>query len=226
MCWSVYNPPPCYNMSFLRVRTCTAPFISVSSVSNTVLNMSVQFSSVAQSCPTLCDPMNHSTPGLPVHHQLPEFTQTHVHQVGDAIQPSHPLPQNILKWRHKEWRKDQKKKKKPNFCQMPEPMWSNFPSPRQIAIGNFKALIIPWERLLFCPLQFLAPHQCRAGHADKFPKWDEFDSPWAWHLVAQVRNASYFSKQLQGRNLKLSHHPHSVEAKIHGLSPNLLPLSR
>ena len=52
---------------------------------------SVQFSSVAQSCPTLCDPMNHSTPGLPVHHQLPEFTQTHVHQVGDAIQPSHPL---------------------------------------------------------------------------------------------------------------------------------------
>ena len=51
----------------------------------------VQFSSVAQSCPTLCDPMNCSTPGLPVHHQLPEFTQIHVHQVGDAIQPSHPL---------------------------------------------------------------------------------------------------------------------------------------
>ena len=52
---------------------------------------SVQFSSVAQSCPTLCDPMNHGTPGLPVHHQLPEFTQTHVHRVSDAIQPSHPL---------------------------------------------------------------------------------------------------------------------------------------
>ena len=51
----------------------------------------VQFSSVAQSCPTLCDPMNHSTPGLPVHHQLPEFTQTHVHRVSDVIQPSHPL---------------------------------------------------------------------------------------------------------------------------------------
>ena len=48
---------------------------------------SVQFSSVAQSCPTLCDPMNRSTPGLPVHHQLPEFTQTHVHRVSDAIQP-------------------------------------------------------------------------------------------------------------------------------------------
>ena len=53
--------------------------------------LSVQFSSVAQLCPTLCDPMNRSMPGLPVHHQLPEFTQTHVHQVGDAIQPSHPL---------------------------------------------------------------------------------------------------------------------------------------
>ena len=52
---------------------------------------SVQFISVAQSCLTLRDPMNHSTPGFPVHHQFPEFTQTHVHQVGDAIQPSHPL---------------------------------------------------------------------------------------------------------------------------------------
>ena len=50
-----------------------------------------QLSSVAQSCPTLCNPMNRSTPGLPVHHQLPEFTQTHAHRVGDAIQPSHPL---------------------------------------------------------------------------------------------------------------------------------------
>ena len=52
---------------------------------------SVQFSLVAQSCLTLCDPMNRSMPGLPVHHQLPEFTQTQVHQVGDAIQASHPL---------------------------------------------------------------------------------------------------------------------------------------
>ena len=50
-----------------------------------------QFSSVAQSCPTLCDPMNRSTPGLPVHHKLPEFTQTHMHRVSNAIQPSHPL---------------------------------------------------------------------------------------------------------------------------------------
>ena len=52
---------------------------------------SVQFSSVAQSCLTLCDPMNHSAPGLPGHHLLLEFTQTHVHRVGDAIQPSNPL---------------------------------------------------------------------------------------------------------------------------------------
>ena len=51
----------------------------------------IQFSSVAQSCPTLCNPMNLSTPGLPVHHHLPEFIQTHVHLVSDAIQPSHPL---------------------------------------------------------------------------------------------------------------------------------------
>ena len=52
---------------------------------------SVQFSSVTQSCLTPCDPMNHSTPGLSVHHQLPEFTQTHAHRVSDVIQPSHPL---------------------------------------------------------------------------------------------------------------------------------------
>ena len=57
---------------------------------------SVQFSSVAQSCPTLCDPMNRSTPGLPVHHQLPEFTQTCVHRVSDDIQPSHPLLSPLL----------------------------------------------------------------------------------------------------------------------------------
>ena len=58
-------------------------------VSNWIITPSV--SSVAQSCPILCDPMNRSTPGLPVHHQRPKFTQTHVHRVGDAIQPSHPL---------------------------------------------------------------------------------------------------------------------------------------
>ena len=56
-----------------------------------VMTNLVQLSSVAQLCLTLCDPMNCSTPGLPVHHQPPEFTQTHVHQVGDAIQPCHPL---------------------------------------------------------------------------------------------------------------------------------------
>ena len=55
------------------------------------IQVSVQFNSVTQSCPTLCDPTNRSIPGLPVHHQLPEFTETHVHRVSDAIQPSHPL---------------------------------------------------------------------------------------------------------------------------------------
>ena len=73
----------CFSASLLAVRL--APGTSWVHFS------SVQFSSVAQSCPTLCNPMNRSTPGLPVHHQLPEFTQTHVHQVGDTIQPSHPL---------------------------------------------------------------------------------------------------------------------------------------
>ena len=57
----------------------------------TIALISVQFSSVPQSCLTLCDPMNCSTPGFPVHHELPESTQTHVHRVSDAIQPSHPL---------------------------------------------------------------------------------------------------------------------------------------
>ena len=56
------------------------------------MRTSVQFRSVAQWCPTLCDPMNCSMPGLPVHHQLPEFTQIHVHRVGNAIQTSHPPP--------------------------------------------------------------------------------------------------------------------------------------
>ena len=65
------------------VRTCqdAAPFHH----SDLWCTLQIRFSSVAQLCPTLCDPMNHSTPGLPVHHQLLEFTQTHVHRVGDAI---------------------------------------------------------------------------------------------------------------------------------------------
>ena len=58
----------------------------------------VQFRSVSQSCLTLCDPMNHSMPGLPIHHQLPEFTQTHVHWVSDAIQPSHNISSPITSW--------------------------------------------------------------------------------------------------------------------------------
>ena len=64
--------------------SCLTPFLYQ-------LKFNLQFSSVAQSCPTLCDPMSRSMPGLPVHHQLLESTQTHVHPVGDAIQPSHPL---------------------------------------------------------------------------------------------------------------------------------------
>ena len=88
--WKMQQWPQDWKRSF---------FIAVSKKGNvkeyssyhTIALISVQFSSVTQSCPTLCDPMNRSTLGLHVHHQLPEFTQTHVHQVSDAIQPSHPL---------------------------------------------------------------------------------------------------------------------------------------
>ena len=85
---------------FLSIVTWSFLFLSTSLAEQKFFNflstyqyflISVQFSLVTQSWPTLCDPMNCSTPGLPVHHQLPEFTQTHVHRVGDAIQPSHPL---------------------------------------------------------------------------------------------------------------------------------------
>ena len=72
-----------YGISMFLRNLCTISIMAVP--------ISVQFSSVAQSCPTLCDLMNRSTPGLCVHHQLLEFTQTHVHRVGNAIQPSHPL---------------------------------------------------------------------------------------------------------------------------------------
>ena len=74
-----------YNDMFLEKQTTSKCWFKMSAI------RSDQIRSVAQSCPTLCDPMNRSTPGLPVHHQLPEFTQTHVYRVSDAIQPSHPL---------------------------------------------------------------------------------------------------------------------------------------
>ena len=77
---------PYINMNQPKVYICP-PWTSHFTIPPT----SVQFSSVAQSCPTVCDPMDCSRPGLPVHHQLPEFTQIHVCWVGDAIQPSHPL---------------------------------------------------------------------------------------------------------------------------------------
>ena len=68
-------------------------YLLVTNLSGEIVYLSPvdQIRSVSQSCPTLCDPMNRSTPGLPVHHQVPEFTQTHIHRVSDAIQPSHPL---------------------------------------------------------------------------------------------------------------------------------------
>ena len=78
--WKISSPKTMTPMSDLEVRLINKKCLS-----------SVQFSSVTQSRPTLCDPMNRSTPGFPVHHQFPESTQTHVHWVSDAIQPYHPL---------------------------------------------------------------------------------------------------------------------------------------
>ena len=94
--WTVaYHAPPSMGFSRQEYRR-GLPFPSPDGLPTPGIEpgspaLSVQFSSVTQSCPTLWDPMNRSTPGLPVHHHLPEFTQTHAHQVSDAIQPSHPL---------------------------------------------------------------------------------------------------------------------------------------
>ena len=85
--WQVDSFPLCQLGSLAHPHRNRAPLLHTARNKNDT----GQFSSVAQSCPTPCDPMNRSTPGLPVHHQLPEFTQTHVHRVSDAIQPSHPL---------------------------------------------------------------------------------------------------------------------------------------
>ena len=80
-----------WNLCLLSPTLAGEFFTTSATWGQTITKLSVQFSLVAQSCPTLCDPMNRSMPGLPVHHHLPEFTQTHVHRVGDAIQPSHLL---------------------------------------------------------------------------------------------------------------------------------------
>ena len=85
------NVYPLLHILCLEMTICI--FLSCSSLKyySQLFFSSVQLSSVSQSCPTLCDPMNWSMPGLPIHHQLPEFTQTQIHRVSDAIQPSHPL---------------------------------------------------------------------------------------------------------------------------------------
>ena len=98
--WAMMFPSICTHLSYECMKWLQSPTVtrllltvclSYARHSASSLYISINISSVAQSCPTLCDPMNRSTPGLPVHHQLPESTQTHVHWVSDAIQPSHPL---------------------------------------------------------------------------------------------------------------------------------------
>ena len=90
-CLTLCNPMDCSPQDSSVHGILQARILEWVAISLSTYSLLIQFSSVSQSCPTLCDPINRSTPGLPVHHQLPEFTQTHVHQVGDAIQPSHPL---------------------------------------------------------------------------------------------------------------------------------------
>ena len=97
--WVTCLPPcPAINFSLLKKRKNLETLVLIDQVYKLLLFLRyrqkehpVQFSSVTQSCPTLCNPMNRSTPGLPVYHQLPKFTQTHVHRVSDVIEPSHPL---------------------------------------------------------------------------------------------------------------------------------------
>ena len=88
VCWQLKMK--CLPETSLSWRKTSSPKLPKSN-SHPMTHRSVQFSSVTQSCLTLCNPMNRSMPGFPIHHQLPEFIQTHVHQVSDAIQPSHPL---------------------------------------------------------------------------------------------------------------------------------------
>ena len=96
--WQVLKKRSVYRKMWMKLAWVTASVSNKTLVVTTDVGLMdgeqdtiVQFSSVTQSCPTLCYPMNRSTPGLPDHHQLPEFTQTHTHRVSDAIQPSHPL---------------------------------------------------------------------------------------------------------------------------------------
>ena len=89
-CWEIWGDSLTAITSNLSLADCPSP-AHLTTPSSCLPPSFSQFSLVAQSYSTLCDTMNHSTPGLPVHHQLPEFTQTQVHRVGDAIQPSHPL---------------------------------------------------------------------------------------------------------------------------------------
>jgi len=114
--------------------TLTFPFL-VTALLLAWSGISDQIRSVAQSCPTLCNPMNRSTPGLPVHHQLPQFTQTHVHRVSDAMQPPHP----------------------PCGSNSPSDEWCWVSFPVLVAtwicsLGKclFKPLVHFWTRLCFC----------------------------------------------------------------------------
>ena len=133
------------------------------------IKLFIQFSSAAQSCPSPCDPMNCSTPGLPVHHQLPGFTQTHVHRVSDAIQPSHPLLS-------------------------PSPPAPN-PSQHQ---GLFQWVNSSLDRLIFWDLSQLCSMASNSyiskyprSAVGRFQRWFPSSQPWHTHISQLVINHHY-----------------------------------
>ena len=121
---------------------------------------SVQFSSVAQSCPAPCDPMNHSMPGHPVHHQLPESIQTHVHLVGDAIQPPYPLSspsppafnlpqhQGLFQWVNSSHQIAKSIGASASVLPMNIQGWFYFSTPKSLnpAVNNYEALAMYWDQ--------------------------------------------------------------------------------
>ena len=137
---------------------------------------SVQLSSVAQSCPTLCDPMNCSTPSLPVHHQLPEFTQTHVHRVSDAIQPSHPLSSPF------------------SSCPQPLPASESFPMSQLFAWGGQSTKVSALASFL--------PKKSQGWSPSEWAGWISLQAKWLSRVFfnTTVQKHQFFGTQLSSQS--------------------------
>ena len=169
--------------------------------------ISDQIRSVTQSCPTLCDPMNRNTPGLPVHHQLPEFTQTHVHRVNDAIQPSHPLSSFL------------------NFCYSDggPPRWStvlwfqNLSFLLTLSLSFCSAfrkmsstyLFIFWSFIFFCNIMYFAYKLNKQGDNIQpwhtpFPIWNQSVVPCPDLTVASWPAYKFLKRQIRWSGIPIS----------------------